>query len=475
LIKTTIILRKEKSDMKLKKLIAMITLISMVSTMAACGSGNGGSDDTTVTNTASDDTVTEDTAADEGTTAADDNTADDTQDNTAAAEQSGLHEIYTLTERNALSGLVSPDYSDRSDIDKALPTEKKSDLTIGLSMGQTGSEFFTAMIDACQEACDKYGYKLVWTNADGNISTQSADVESMITSGVDAIILNPMDVTASEADVQAAVEAGIPVIGTGVDYPESVPVITSILANNYFGGWETGVYLGDFFKDQHIKAAALLGMMGHTIDESRINGMIAGIIYKRAEQTGNAFASEEDAYLEANEMFNELRSNGSLSSDKWDLEIVAQGEGSWSIDGGLAASEDIIVGHPDINLMMCSCDPMGQGAITAIEGAGLEPGKDVYVACAADGGKEIFKLLEDGKMQVTGYNCPYLNGSSPVDLIYKIFEEDFDAANLPAATDLPTGCITKENWKDFYDENMEYCKPIDFEFKSIDQLKSERS
>jgi len=460
--------------MKLKKLITMITLIGMVSMMTACGFDSGSSVDTGNADNTTEDTATDDAA--DNTTAADDTaTDDDAQDSTEATEQSSLHEVYTLTERNALSGLISPDYTDRTDIDKALPTEKKTDLTIGLSMGQTGSEFFTAMIDACQEACDKYGYKLVWTNADGNISTQSADVESMITSGVDAIILNPMDVTASEADVQAAVEAGIPVIGTGVDYPESVPVITSILANNYFGGWETGVYLGDFFKDQHIKAGALLGMMGHTIDESRINGMIAGIIYKRAEQTGNPFASVEDAYLEANEMFAQLRSSGSLSSDKWDFEIVAQGEGSWSIDGGLAASEDIIVGHPDINLMMCSCDPMGQGAITAIEGAGLEPGKDVYVACAADGGKEIFKLLEDGKMQVTGYNCPYLNGSAPVDLLHKIFEEDFDATNLPAATDLPTGCITKENWKDYYDENMEYCKPIEFEFKSIDQLRTERS
>ena len=80
----------------------MITLISMVSTMAACGSGNGCSDYTTDTNTAADDAVTEDTAADEGTTTADDTTADDTQDNTAAAEQSGLHEIYTLTERNEI-------------------------------------------------------------------------------------------------------------------------------------------------------------------------------------------------------------------------------------------------------------------------------------------------------------------------------------------------------------------------------------
>lgn len=444
--------------MKMKRVMAIVTACIMTLSMAACGGGDG-ADSKSATST-----------SDSGSSSA----SEEPTSTGSSASEGELHEIYTLTERNALSGLVSPDYMDRSSIEKALPKEKKSDLTIGLSMGQTGSEFFTAMIDACQKACDEYGYKLVWTNADSNISTQSADVESMITSGVDAIILNPMDVTASEADVQAAVEAGIPVIGTGVDYPESVPVITSILANNYFGGWETGIYLGGFFEGEPVKAAAILGMMGHTIDESRINGMIAGLIFERAKQNGTPFDSVEDAYQEANEMFDKLRSDGSLKSEDWDLEIVAQGEGSWSIDGGLSAAEDILAGHPDINLMLCSCDPMGQGAITAIEGAGLIPGEDIYVACAADGGQEIFKLLESGKMLVTGYNCPYLNGSSPVDLIHEIFEEGFDGNNLPAATDLPTGCITKDNWKEYYQEDLEYCKPISFEFKSVDQLREER-
>ncbi len=447
----------------LRSVLAVTLSIGMMCSLAGCGGSDAA------------DAPAEDTAAEEAVDKTDAEEAEPEEaeaDEAKSSDASGLHEIYTLTERNALSGLTSPDMADRSDIEKALPTEQKGGLKIGLSMGQMGSEFFTAMVDSAQAACDKYGYELVMFNADSNISTQSSDVESLITSGMDAIIINPMDVTAAAADVQAAVDAGIPVIGVGVDFPSDVPVITSILANNYFGGWYTGVYVGDYFEGQHLTAAALLGQMGHTIDESRINGMIAGIIYERAKQMGEPFECEEDAYLEANEMFNELRDNGKMTSEKWDFDIVAQGEGLWTIEGGLSASEDILAGNPDLNLFLCGCDPMGQGAITAIEGAGLEPGKDVYVACGADGGKEIFKLLDNEKMLVTGYNSPDLNGSAPIDLLHMIFEEGYDANNMPAASDLPNAAITKDNWEsEFYDENLTYCKILPFEFKTIDSIR----
>lgn len=344
------------------RILAVMLSAGLIFAMAGCGGGAKDSADSSG-KTEEQTSQAEETKAGE-TKAGETEDAGEENDST----ESGLHEVYTLKERNAMSGLTSPDMEDRSGIEKALPTEEKDGLKIGLSMGQMGSDFFTAMVDSAQEACDSYGYELVILNADSNISTQSADVESLITMGVDAIILNPMDVTASAADVQNAVDAGIPVIGVGVDYPSDVPVVTSILANNYFGGWYTGLYVGEYFEGKHLTSAALLGMMGHTIDESRINGMIAGIIYTRAQQNGEPFDSQEDAYLEANEMFNELRDKGSMHSEKWDFDIVAQGEGLWTIEGGLSAAEDIIAGNPDLNLFLSSTDSMGQGAVTAIEG-----------------------------------------------------------------------------------------------------------
>lgn len=454
---------------KMRRLLAVALAVGLSASLFGCGdsssTSSSGGDATSSSSGTS--TSSEETAATSGS------------DSTSASSStdSDIPEIYTLEDRNALSGLTNPYMNDRSDIEKALPAEDelpKSDLTIGLSMGQMGSAFFTIMLDAAEARAEEYGYNFVWTNADSSITQQSADVEAMITSGYDVIIINPMDVTAAAADVQRAVDAGIVVIGVGAEFAEDVPVVTSILANNYFGGWYSGLYMGEFFEGQHITAAAILGVMGHTIDESRINGMIAGIIYNRAEQLGTPFDSVEEAYLEANTMFEELRDNGSMSSEKWDFDIVATGEGSWTNEGGLSAAEDIIAGHADeLNLIMASCDPMGAGAITAIKNAGLTPGEDIYVGCAADGGQEMFPYLESGEMLVTGYNSPDLNGSAAIDLVHMIFEEGYDANNLPAATDLPYGAITGENWEDYYDPDLEYCKILDFNFRTIDEIREE--
>jgi ribose transport system substrate-binding protein len=461
---------------KMRSILAVVLAVGMSVSLFGCGSsdegnaassGSGGTSQTSSSSAGE----TADVSGESSEESSESTSAD------SSASDSDIPEIYTLEDRNALSGLTNPYMNDRSDIEKALPSEDelpKSDITIGLSMGQMGSAFFTIMLEAAEARAEEYGYNFVWTNADSSITQQSADVEAMITSGYDVIIINPMDVTAAAADVQRAVDAGIVVIGVGAEFAEDVPVLTSILANNYFGGWYSGLYMGEFFEGQHITAAAILGVMGHTIDESRINGMIAGIIYTRAEQQGEPFDSVEDAYLEANTMFEELRDNGSMYSEKWDLDIVATGEGSWTNEGGLSAAEDIIAGHADeLNLIMASCDPMGAGAITAIKNAGLTPGENIYVGCAADGGQEMFPYLESGEMLVTGYNSPDLNGSAAIDLVHMIFEEGYDANNLPAATDLPYGAITGENWEDYYDPDLEYCKILDFNFRTIDEIREE--
>ena len=219
---------------KMRRLLAIALAVGLSASLFGCGdSSSTSTSEGTETGSSSDDASTS-TSSGETAAASD---ADSTSSGTSSSTDSDIPEIYTLEDRNALSGLTNPYMNDRSDIEKALPTEDelpKSDLTIGLSMGQMGSAFFTIMLDAAEARAEEYGYNFVWTNADSSITQQSADVEAMITSGYDVIIINPMDVTAAAADVQRAVDAGIVVIGVGAEFAEDVPVVTSILANNYF-------------------------------------------------------------------------------------------------------------------------------------------------------------------------------------------------------------------------------------------------
>ena len=61
-------------------------------------------------------------------------------------------------------------------------------------------------------------------------------------------------------------------------------------------------------------------------------------------------------------------------------------------------------------------------------------------------------------------------GKCSIDLIHMIFEEGYDASNMPAATSLDSFAITKDNVDDFYDSPTGYFKAYDIVWKTIDDL-----
>ena len=54
-----------------------------------------------------------------------------------------------------------------------------------------------------------------------------------------------------------------------------------------------------------------------------------------------------------------------------------------------------------------------------------------------------------------------------------IFEEGFDASDLPTVTALPNACITKDNYEEYTDPDLDYCIELPIEVKSIPEIKAE--
>ena len=74
------------------------------------------------------------------------------------------------------------------------------------------------------------------------------------------------------------------------------------------------------------------------------------------------------------------------------IELVAQGWGNWTYEGGLTAMEDMLVAHSDINVLLSEQDAMAMGALQAITEAGKKD--DILIVAAADGQKEAFELIK---------------------------------------------------------------------------------
>jgi len=384
------------------------------------------------------------------------------------------HEIYKLLPNSALSGVIDPDMADRSTVAKALPTtprDKSKKLVIGWTEITLGNPWFVSVVDTAKAKAKEYGYELDVQVADGDPAKTSAQIDAFIAKKVDVIVLDPTDLAAAAADAQRAVDAGIPVIALGT-VPDESPIVTTVLFNPYGNGFEAGRFVAQHYgADKAITAAAILGTVGNSTSESRVNGMITGIIFERSEQLGLGL-SKEDAMLMGFNKFQDLKKSGSFDYREAKFGVVSMGVGYWTEEGGLDAAEDILTAHSSkLDIILAENDFMGMGALRAIENQGLKD--KIAVASAADGFRTVLDLVESGDFLVTGLGSGSHTGEGVMILINQIFDNGFDAINLPLGSYYPSQIVNKQNVKEFIDPDtanlfFRYTVPP---FKTIDALK----
>ncbi len=394
---------------------------------------------------------------------------------TSSASAAERHEIYKLLPNSALSGVIDPELADRSSVAKALPTGQRDaskKLVIGWTEITLGNPWFVSVIDTAKAKAAEYGYELDVQVADGDPAKTSAQIDAFIAKKVDVIVLDPTDLAAAAADAQRAVDAGIPVIALGT-VPDDSPIVTTVLFNPYGNGFEAGRFVAHHYgADKPITAAAILGTVGNSTSESRVNGMITGIIYERAQQLGLNL-SKEDAMLAGFNKFQELKTGGAFDYPEMKFSVVSMGVGFWTEEGGLDAAEDVLTAHSSkLDIILAENDFMGMGALRALENQGLK-GK-IQVANAADGFRTALDLVKSGDMLVTGLCSGSHTGEGVVTLINQIFDKGFDANNLPLGSYYPSQIVTKENADEFIDPDtanpfFRYTVPA---FKTIGDIKS---
>ena len=361
------------------------------------------------------------------------------------------HEVYSLMEENMVpwQGLNTSDREEsRADIYKAIEASNiKEDIKVGYVTWNNSSPFFAISEQYLKQLCEDWGYDFVSLSSNGDINAQVAAIESLVTMGVDVIVDCDYSVEAELPAIETAVEAGIPVIGYGLVFPADSPVITTSACPYYEQGWLVGRYIADYYKDDtDLISAAIPGMMGHPIGESALNGYLGGFVYERALQgLGQPFATKEDAMLYGYNLQQEIAASASFEDPDYGWSIVQSIDGFWTEDGGLTAMEDILTSHPDLEFVWTANDSEGFGAIKAMENAGYVVGEDIQIASIGDGLEDALEMIKEGTYLCITLASPYTYVGTCANLVYKIFNEGFDATNLPHGAYLPVVMVTKDN------------------------------
>ncbi len=194
-------------------------------------------------------------------------------------------------------------------------------------------DFYDIMVDAARTwAEDHPEVSLVFaqgasaTDDEGEINA----IESMVTQGVDAIAITPTSPNVQDA-LQAAVDAGIPVVLVDNDIPDWDGKTSVVATDNYAGG----VLAGQFMADQ-LEAgdtiAVLEGAAGAPSLQDRVDGFKEGL--------GDGF------------------------------DIVASLPTDCDQTKGLNAAQDILTANPDVTAIYGACGPPILGALEAIADAG---------------------------------------------------------------------------------------------------------
>ncbi len=298
--------------------------------------------------------------------------------------------------------------------------ESKIDLSnkvIGYCSPSLNAPYYQALLASIKETTEKNGMTFLSADGQDDVGKQISAVEDLVTKGVDALLLNPKDPDALVGVTKLAKKSGIPVFIIDSSIDPSAEYVTTVQSNNLANGALAGGWLAKKFGKTPMKIALLSGNAGNPVGRTRKNGLLQGITEQQLRDLG---------YI--------------------DLTIKTQAYTNWSYAGGQKAMEDILVAHPDINVVITEADVCVLGAIKAIQQAGKT--NDITIAAAADGQKEAIKFI----METDFYGCTAMN--SPVKIGQNAVKYAIQYMNgktdFPKVSFTPPLLITKENAAKYY-------------------------
>jgi ribose transport system substrate-binding protein len=177
--------------------------------------------------------------------------------------------------------------------------------------------------------------ELIIVSSDGDVDTQIAQIEDMISIGVDALLVIPVAPEPIAPAIELATENGIPVVVFASTSPGTN--LTTLLADQV----QFGRLLGDFLMEQlncEGNVIALNGLAGISTSDQRRQGLTEAIEACPDGGAGVTVVAEEDAL--------------------------------WAYDQGKLAVERMLAAFPDIDGVWSQGGAMTQGAIDAFEAAG---------------------------------------------------------------------------------------------------------
>ena len=267
--------------------------------------------------------------------------------------------------------------------------------------------FFATMENAAKDYAKRNpGVEIIYGQGTSatDIEGQIAQIESMVTRGVQGIALTPVDPTVSTA-LDKAVAAGVKIVLMDNNIPDWKGRTALATTNNFAAGKIAGEYLKTVLKAGDT-LGILEGVPGVPALDDRVNGMLEGL-------------------------------NG------LDVKIVGKGATNCTEELGISVAEDLLTKNPDLKAIYAACGPPAAGAARAIKNAGTANDKIVLVGFDFCCGEE--EALKSGVEDASVAQFPTKMAELGVDALVKSIRGE----KVESLIDSGAALVTPENMAKF--------------------------
>ena len=235
--------------------------------------------------------------------------------------------------------------------------------------------FFVALEGSIREVVEANGDELISLDPQNSNETQIAQIEDMISRGVVALFVNPVDKDGIIAALDEVKAADIPMFGFDTEVADMSYLVTYAGSDNYNAGKVCGEDLIKKCPD-------------------------GGPIIVLDSPTMQSVVDRTNGFLEA------IEGKG--------FDVVAQIDCMGNQEQGNLNGTDALTAHPDAVAIFGGNDPTALGAYAAAEAAGSD-----CLIYGVDGSPDITALIADGKVTGTGAQSPMSIGKTIAELYYK--------------------------------------------------------
>jgi len=246
---------------------------------------------------------------------------------------------------------------------------------IGYTCMDGTNPFFVALEGSIREVVEANGDELISLDPQNSNEKQLSLVEDLISQGIVAIFINPVDRDGITPALDKLQEANIPMFGFDTEVTEMQYLVTYAGSDNYNAGKVCGEDLVAKCPD-------------------------GGPIIVLDSPTMQSVVDRTNGFLDA------IEGHG--------FEVVAQIDCMGNQEQGNLNGTDALTAHPDAVAIFGGNDPTALGAAAAADAAGSSA-----LIYGVDGSPDIKALIAEGKVTGTGAQSPMTIGKTIAELYYK--------------------------------------------------------